>query len=367
MRLLISIPATLALVYRAWSHKSLTPAGIAAAVVTALVHSLHPWSAPFALLGVFFLAGTAVTKVKHDIKSKLTLSATGNPSSSGGGESARNYIQVLANSLPASILIVLHVLQCIERNSFGIDCWRYGRDPLMVGIVANYAAVSADTFSSELGILSRSKPRLITSTRLRPVPPGTNGGVTLYGLLAGFLGAFIIAVTSAITIPFCQPQNSPVTKWEVWSIKDRLVWVAVVTLWGGLGSVLDSVLGGWLQASVVDLRTGKIVEGMGGGKVLVVSEKKKTQQGNPTTTTTITTTGSSQPASGMKLRSSKQVPAPASAVEPKLTTSTPMSSSRKIESGLGILDNNAVNLLMALIMSFGAVWVSSVVWDRPVF
>ncbi|KAL5328319.1 hypothetical protein ACEPPN_001818 [Leptodophora sp. 'Broadleaf-Isolate-01'] len=38
---------------------------------------------------------------------------------------------------------------------------------------------------------------------------------------------------------------------------------------GGLGSVLDSFLGGWLQQSVVDTWTGRIVEGDGGKKVLI--------------------------------------------------------------------------------------------------
>lgn len=43
--------------------------------------------------------------------------------------------------------------------------------------------------------------------------------------------------------------------------------VIAVTMWGGLGSVLDSALGGWFQASVVDGRTGKVIEGTGGKKV----------------------------------------------------------------------------------------------------
>lgn len=63
MKAAIAVPATLALVYRAWSHKSLTPAGIVAAVVTAAAHAYHPWNLPFALLIAFFLAGTWVTKV----------------------------------------------------------------------------------------------------------------------------------------------------------------------------------------------------------------------------------------------------------------------------------------------------------------
>ena len=66
MKLLFAVPATLALVYRAWSHKTLTPAGIVTAALTAAVHALHPWSLPFILLVVFFLAGTRVTKVCHE-------------------------------------------------------------------------------------------------------------------------------------------------------------------------------------------------------------------------------------------------------------------------------------------------------------
>ena len=59
----IAVPATLALIFRAWSNKSLTPAGIAAGALTALVHALHPWNVFFALLVVFFLGGSTVTKV----------------------------------------------------------------------------------------------------------------------------------------------------------------------------------------------------------------------------------------------------------------------------------------------------------------
>ncbi|KAK4690360.1 hypothetical protein P7C71_g6412, partial [Lecanoromycetidae sp. Uapishka_2] len=59
----IAVPAICAIVYRAYSHKSLTPLGLVVAALTAIVHALHPWSIFFALLGVFFLTGTAVTKV----------------------------------------------------------------------------------------------------------------------------------------------------------------------------------------------------------------------------------------------------------------------------------------------------------------
>ena len=104
MKAIIALPVTLAMVYRAWSHKSLTPAGIIAATLTAVAHAVHPWSLPFTLLIIFFLAGTRVTKVrvefdetirpngsqvKHDVKAKLTMQANG----SSGGEGARTHIQ----------------------------------------------------------------------------------------------------------------------------------------------------------------------------------------------------------------------------------------------------------------------------------
>lgn len=63
MKAAVAVPITAALVVRAWSRKSLTPAGIIAAVATAVIHAIHPWSVFFACLVVFFLGGTAVTKV----------------------------------------------------------------------------------------------------------------------------------------------------------------------------------------------------------------------------------------------------------------------------------------------------------------
>lgn len=93
-----------------------------------------------------------------------------------------------------------------------------------------------------------------------------------------------------------------------------------ITVWGGLGSLVDSLLGGLLQASVVDVRSGKIVEGRGGVRVPVTghhTEKRKEEAGKP---------------------------------------------SRALVSGVDILDNNAINLLMAVIMSLGGMMMASYVW-----
>ncbi|KAL8953141.1 MAG: hypothetical protein Q9222_000962 [Ikaeria aurantiellina] len=277
----IAVPATAALVWRAYSRNSLTPGGIVVAALTAAIHAIHPFSAFFALLVVFFLGGTVVTKVKHDVKARLTLSSSG----SSGGEGPRTHIQVLANSAVASVLILLHYRQHLARDESkdaSQGCWPYGQDLLVVGIVSNYAAVAADTFSSELGILSKTRPRLLTSWNFREVPPGTNGGITIWGTSAGFLGAATIALTSVILLPFCPVGSSTRTGKLLsdsqpgleggsgWGLNEKVVWFVAVTVWGGVGSLLDSALGGWFQASVVDARSGKVIEGTGGKQVRIL-------------------------------------------------------------------------------------------------
>ncbi|KAJ5120275.1 uncharacterized protein N7515_009663 [Penicillium bovifimosum] len=337
MKPYIGIPLVGGLLYRAWSRKSLTPLGLVVAGLSASAHALHPWSAPVALLAVFYFGGTKATKVKHDIKARLTLSATG----AEGGEGARNHIQVLANSVVATILSIAHAIVLAKTGTE--SCFSLGRnaaDILMVGIVANYAAVAADTFSSELGILSKSKPRLITSLNFRVVPPGTNGGVTAAGLGAGLLGSFIVSVTSAAVLPFCASAG----------FKDRALWTAAMTLWGTLGSVLDSILGGLLQASVVDKRTGKVVEGSGGRKVLI----------HPSTGKAIKFADGTKKATGSAITSSSQGNQASSTIEPG-------HESRRVETGHDWLDNNGVNLLMAATMSVGAMGIAQWFWELDVF
>ncbi|TBU41905.1 integral membrane protein DUF92-domain-containing protein, partial [Dichomitus squalens] len=46
----------------------------------------------------------------------------------------------------------------------------------------HFACCLGDTLASELGILSRSRPILIST--LKPVPPETNGGLSVVGTLA---------------------------------------------------------------------------------------------------------------------------------------------------------------------------------------
>lgn len=107
-------------------------------------------------------------------------------------------------------------------------------------------------------------------------------GVTFFGVMAGFMGAFIIAMTSVILLPFCSSKSQSLGKTifssgnnrtgfqdgHTWGIQEKILWVFTVTLIGGLGSLVDSVLGAVLQRSVIDVRTGKVIEGDGGKQVI---------------------------------------------------------------------------------------------------
>lgn len=226
----------------------------------------------------------------------------------------------------------------------------------LLTVSRNYAAVAADTFSSELGILSKSKPRLITAP-WRVVPPGTNGGVTLTGLGAGLLGAFILSATSTLLLPFCKD----------WNTSEKLNYTLALTAAGFSGTLLDSLLGALFQASVVDVHSGKVVEGYGGRKVLVHSNGplhlKKTAQLRSNVVSheegkdAIAKTTSSDVAQSVKTMQK--------AGSNSSVVSDGQHESRRIEVGSDILDNNAVNILMAALVSVGAMLAACVLWNLP--
>ncbi|KAM6487948.1 integral membrane protein DUF92-domain-containing protein [Trichoderma sp. SZMC 28011] len=369
MKLVIAVPAIAALVLRAWKKKSLTPAGLVAATVTAIAHAYHPWNLPFVLLVVFFLAGTRVTHVKENVKASLTMSAKG----TSGGEGPRTHVQVFANSLVASILSVLHANQLYARAAAlktpgapepnGSMCYSWGGDLFIVGIIANYAAVAADTFSSELGILSKSEPRLITSLTLRKVPRGTNGGVTLLGLGAGLLGSLTIVTSSMLFLPVCN--EFTVSKrggGDPWTADNRRLFMGFLILWGTLGSVLDSFLGAIFQRSVKDVRTGKIVEGDGGSRVLVSSEAEGSDKRADIKASLKHAGGASESAVDESSEATDKFDPKNKHRKPSFGDEQP---SRVVENGWDLLDNNDVNFLMAVTMSVSGMAVASWYWGLP--
>ncbi|GAB1313849.1 hypothetical protein MFIFM68171_04059 [Madurella fahalii] len=385
MKAIIAVPATLLLVLRAYSKKSLTPGGILAATLTAVAHAVHPWNLPFVLLVVFFLAGTRATHVKENVKAALTLRAGG----SSGGEGPRNHVQVLANSLTASIFSLLHAYQLRSRqqailaspsgsNDAGSLCFAWGGDLLVVGIIANYACVAADTFSSELGILAKGQPRLITSLTLRKVPRGTNGGVTLTGLAAGLLGSVIIVTAAMLFLPFCTDDTAgQIGGGAPWSAEQRQALILGLTIWGFLGSVVDSILGGLFQRSVKDIRSGKIVEGEGGVRVLVsaggtagaAAHRHEHEKDVGADVKAALLHGEGEAAvedTGSAVADGEVGPNRYDARNRHRRSSFgDEKPSRVVESGWDLLDNNDVNFLMAFAMSVGAMAVASWYWQIP--
>ena len=346
MHPLLALPLTALLLTRAYHRHSLTPLGLLTAGLTALIHALPATPLPFTLLGTFFLIGTSATKVKHAEKAKLTLSSSG----SSGGEGPRTHVQVLANSGVVTLLCLLEFFTR-QRDAESAACFalRTGtpamvagtspfHDWLVLGCIANYASVAADTLSSELGILSRAKPVLITAP-WRKVAKGTNGGISPAGVLYGHLGALAMGVTSVMVVPFCGGEDA-------WGWNERMVFVALIGVWGTIGSLLDSLLGALLQASVVDRRTGKIVEGAGGIKVKVVRSGSFGAAGGK---------GSAVEVGGDGLR----------AREGNAKTATKVQiagqESRIISAGRDILDNNGINFLMAATMTVGGIVLGQLV------
>lgn len=249
-------------------------------------------------------------------------------------------------------------------------CFSWGGDLLVVGIIANYAAVAADTFSSELGILARGPPRLITSPTFRKVPPGTNGGVTLTGLGAGLLGSMIIVVTTMFFVPFCSDETTgKLGGGQPWTQSQLREFVFGMTAWGALGSVLDSFLGATLQRSVRDVRTGKIVEGEGGERVLVSAPApQQTSEHHQKRAEVKAAVLSGEGKDAVEKPSGPAVGdgegANKSDAKNKQSTSGlgDQRLTRVVESGWDILDNNDVNFLMAFTMSIGAMIVASRRW-----
>ena len=115
----------------------------------------------------------------------------------------------------------------LANGGFATLCITLGRRRGGGGFLGALSAAGADTWATELGMLARRSPRLITT--LRPVVAGTSGGITPEGLLASLAGATSVGAA-----------------WSLLGGGSRGVPVAVVA--GMCGSLVDSLLGATLQA-----------------------------------------------------------------------------------------------------------------------
>ncbi len=214
-RLMIGIVLGPAVAYAAWRRQMLTQDGaLAAALLGALVFGLGglPWAV---LLLAFFLSSSALSKSFLRHKTGLA------EKFSKGGQ--RDWMQVAANGGSAALLVVLQTI-------LPGQTWPW------LAFAAAMAAVNADTWATELGVLSPTAPRLITGGKI--VEKGTSGGITLTGTLASLAGAALIGGLAAIFPDLAGLRT----------VKQGVFLSAAVTLAGLLGSLLDSWLGATLQA-----------------------------------------------------------------------------------------------------------------------
>jgi uncharacterized protein (TIGR00297 family) len=194
--------------------RSIDALGALSAVIIGTLITIGTGLRGFALMAVFFVAGSAVTRLGYRVKA-----ARGIAQERGG---ARGWRNAWANGLVPALLAVLCGMAAGET-----------RELLLLAYAASVATAAGDTCSSEVGKAYGRRTFLITSGR--PVPPGTEGAISLEGTLAGLAGAALVAGSGAAL-----------------SLYGALA-AALVTLAGFLGGLLESVIGtvaerrGWLN------------------------------------------------------------------------------------------------------------------------
>ncbi|KAJ3159491.1 Transmembrane protein 19 [Irineochytrium annulatum] len=232
------------LAYHGINKGSLSPTGAVAAFLVGFPILVHPNVLFTACLIVFYLSSSALTKVGSSRKAKLEEDHT------VGGQ--RNWIQVSANGLTATVLAVLSrgYIGQYDPVCFGAASTSSLRvnTALTAAFVAHFACCAGDTWASELGILSKTQPFLITTGKV--VPHGTNGGITPTGLMASAAGGTVIGLVGALST----------LQGNCFTLERALALIAIGVLGGLFGSLLDSFLGATLQLSTFNAKTKQITK-----------------------------------------------------------------------------------------------------------
>ena len=211
MQILYGFLLAVLIAYPAYRVHSLNKSGaVAAAIVGTIIFGIGGWQWAILLL-IFFITSSGLSRAfkthKQDLSEKF----------SKGHE--RDADQVFGNGGLATIFAGLHAFY-----PESIVPW--------IGFAASLAAVNADTWATELGVLNPTIPRRITDLR-KSVEKGTSGGVSLFGTIASLLGASVIALPAV----FLSPTETLAT--DYWLL---------ITFAGLAGSLFDSFLGATVQA-----------------------------------------------------------------------------------------------------------------------
>jgi len=201
MRLALGAALAAIIAILAVRHRALDRSGaLAAIIVGTLTFAAGGLAWSRAMIG-FFVTGSLLSRVGRQRKRAAAIQ---------GERGQRDARQVLANGGLAALFAALHSMS-EQRSDWSLP---------FLGAIASAAA---DTWATEIGMLSAHPPRSLRTGR--PVPPGTSGAVSLLGLLGMVAGASFVALLA--------PRGTP-----------RLP-IAVA---GCLGALADSLLGATLQA-----------------------------------------------------------------------------------------------------------------------
>ncbi len=211
MQILYGFLLAVSVAYLAYRAHSLDRSGaIAATVVGTIIFGLGGLSWAILLL-TFFVTSSGLSRAFK--KRKMDL----NEKFSKGHE--RDAGQVLGNGGLATLFAALHAI-----SPESVLPW--------ICFAACLAAVNADTWATELGVLNPTRPRMITDLR-KPVEKGTSGGISLFGTLASLAGSMIIALPAVLLS-------------TVGELDAR--YFLLITVAGLAGSLFDSLLGATVQA-----------------------------------------------------------------------------------------------------------------------
>lgn len=139
----------------------------AAGVVGTATFGLGGFDAAFIIL-LFFISGSVLSYGRASQSEDLPI------------EVRRNGLQIWANGIWFVIFLIFSDI--------------FAERIFLVGALSAIAVATADTWATEMGSRKRSSTYLITD--FRNVEPGTDGGISLIGTTAAFLGSSLIALIS---------------------------------------------------------------------------------------------------------------------------------------------------------------------------
>ncbi|HUL39561.1 MAG TPA: DUF92 domain-containing protein [Methanomassiliicoccales archaeon] len=195
-----------------YRFKLLTASGSIASFAVGVVIGVFGSIEWLLLLIAFAIAGFVVTRFRLEVKVQRGLQE--------GRRGERTWKNVVANSLvPAAVAVGTWALGLQGTEEAGLI------------YLTSIGVAASDTIASELGVLS-AKTWLITT--MRPVAPGTDGGVSVQGTFWAFMGSVFAAVLGwAIIFP---------GTWPDWRILIPIVL-------GFVGCNIDSLIGATWERS----------------------------------------------------------------------------------------------------------------------